>query len=1094
MILKQFSSLSPCLCSDLSLQWGQLSRPYSSTDRSSSLGSMESLDTPTPTTQPYPDSRNSPVDPTLFNNKRDSAYSSFSASSNTSDYATVPLRPGEACSMDNLLQSLGPSCRGYSGGDTSTLGSSSGETPDEAQLIVLKSRSLTRPRPRPVEVKERPSSCCYEDERRGGDFEIIRNGEKGAERKMNPPQPPTRKDSFRATRSRPNVANKRCVSAPIEISSVPCYYDENKSSLNVESGIHNGFPAPEDDDKTGSFKEDTLDSHYLQRQTKDISHIRCDNSANKACNLETTSDHLTDPVTASLALIPSSCPGSLPAESSIEVQGQSHTMHSQTKHSSTGLHRHSAPEKLLATQLQLLQFHTDSSSLEPYNQSNTNDCPLSPCSSQWSHSSLQPMREDQEAHNDLQAHSNKWEGSRSSTPGSVFLEGDDNDGGSSDRLEGMGVNGGCLPPIERQHPWGRSVSVPGDPTEMAAQGRLSSDQILERDFEPLSTAASVDTLLEEQRAVNRERIEGKKEEGETYLKKSNSSRNHRRNRRRSERFATNLRNEIQRKKAQLQRSHGPGGLLCSGETVQEEEGPELNEEGADPDLSAKERNTKVAFASPVSPQNASTTAPVEKSNISSKSNHDVLQTQPQSATYTENNNISRSVQILDPGLLSFGVGIRVVEEPAPAGKARRWRWTPEHKLQPEPEPDRRCGVVGERVLGVTGSRHGVCAFTSSSTSSYSRSSSCSRTEESDILPFADRMKFFEETSKGMSTLNVSSLSSRRQKKNPHHPELLGGELGQHPTQRRYSYQGGIQQESSLLPNTVEARRMSVSTSRERQKEKEREQAREREERARESEERQRERERQREKERQEMELEMESVRLREIQQERERERELELEREEEMERAREMERLRKERGKELEREREKLREEDAQLTSHQDFYGGSGITEKNQDFQHKDNFHSFQPKPPAFSHSQTQNQVSRSAFHPVNQPPQNQQPLPRGYTVRSCTPTEVRVLLSLKNVCLILVCKHVTYICMLQPKYRSTTSETPSAQGHCSLCLHLDHRSAPDLIFSILCLIVTSNHFVQNCFYIQVIFLVFSTVLNYKQIFSSRLTTPNNSL
>ncbi|KAI4789292.1 hypothetical protein KUCAC02_035337, partial [Chaenocephalus aceratus] len=95
------------------LQWGQLSRPYSSTDRSSSLGSMESLDTPTPTPQTYSDSHISPVDPTLFNNKRDSAYSSFSASSNTSDYATVPLRPGEACSMDNLLQGLGPSCQGY---------------------------------------------------------------------------------------------------------------------------------------------------------------------------------------------------------------------------------------------------------------------------------------------------------------------------------------------------------------------------------------------------------------------------------------------------------------------------------------------------------------------------------------------------------------------------------------------------------------------------------------------------------------------------------------------------------------------------------------------------------------------------------------------------------------------------------------------------------------------------------------------------------------------------------------------------------------------------------------------------------------------
>lgn len=955
---------------------------------------MESLDTPTPTTQPYSDSRNSPVDPTLFNNKRDSAYSSFSASSNTSDYATVPLRPGEACSMDNLLQSIGPPCRGFSGRDTSTTGRSSGGTPDEAQLIVQKSRSLTRPKPRPVEVKERPSSCCYEDERRGGDFEIIRNGEREAEKKLNPPQPPTRKDSFRATRSRPNAASKRCVSAPIEISCNPCHYDESKSSLSVESGIQNGFPAQDDDDKTDSFKGETLDSCHLQRQTEDSSHIRCDNSVGEVCNLETISDHLTDSVTASQALITSG-PGSSSIESSIEVEGN--IMHSQTKHSSTGLHRHSAPEKLLATQLQLLQFHTDSSSLEPYDQPNTDDCPSPRCSTQWSHPSLQPTKEDQEAQNHLHAHSNKWEGSRSSTPGSVFLEGDDDRRGLNDRLEGMGVNGGCLQPTERQHPWGRSVSVPGDPTELSVQGKLSSDQILERDFQPLSTAASVDTLLEEQRAVDRKGSEGKKEEGEANVKKSNSSRNHRRNRRRSERFATNLRNEIQRKKAQLQRSHGPGGLLCSGETVQEEEGPELIEEGAQSDLSPK-TSTKVAFASPVSPQDPSTTSPVEAAKISNESNRHALPTQPQSTVYTETNSTSGSVQILDPGVPTFGVSIRVVEEPAPAGKARRWRWTPEHKLQPE--PDRGCGDVGERVLGVTGSRHGVCAFTSSS--SHSRSSSCSRKEESDILPFADRRKFFEETSKGLPALNVSSLVSRKQKKNTHHPELQGGELGQHPTQRRYSYQGGIQQESCLLPNTLEARRMSVSSSRDRQKENEREEARLREERAREMEERLKERESQQEREKQEMELEMKSARLREIQQEREqeervrlwereRERELQLEREREMERAREAERLRIEREKELEREIEKLREEDAQLASRQLFYGSSGIIEKHPDFQHKDNFHSFQSKPEGFSHCQTQNQVSRSAFHPVSQPREKQQPLHQGHTARSCTPTEVRM-------------------------------------------------------------------------------------------------------
>ncbi|XP_034071976.1 protein Shroom4 isoform X2 [Gymnodraco acuticeps] len=922
------------------LQWGQLSRPYSSTDRSSSLGSMESLDTPTPTPQTYSDSHISPVDPTLFNNKRDSAYSSFSASSNTSDYATVPLRPGEACSMDNLLQGLGPSCQGYPVGDTSTLGSSSSEAPDDLQLIVLKSRSLTRPRSKNVEIKVRPSSCCYEDERRGGDFEIIRNGEKAAERKMNPPQPPTRKDSFRATRSRPNAANKRCVSAPIDISSVP-FHQEVKSSLNVESGIQNGFPAPEECGE--NFKEDTLNSHYIQRQTEDIRHIRCDISANKDYNTETTSE------TSSLVPMTSLCPSSLPAESSMDVQERSRITHSEIKHSPTGLHRHSAPAKLLATQLQLLDCDSDASSLKPRNPSDTSDPSLSSSSSQWSYSSLQATREDQEtSYNHPNGPSNKWGGSRCSTPGSVFLEDDE------ERLNGSTV--------EHHHPWGRSASVPGDPTGSSIKGQLSSDQILERDFQPLSAAASMDTLLGEQRAVDRGNIE-ESVVGED-MKRSPASRNHRRNRRRNERFATNLRNEIQRKKAQLQKSRGPGGLLCSGETVKEEEGPDLNEEGDEQDLPVQERITKVAFARPVSPQiDAITTAPVEKAS-------DVLQTQ--STSYTQDNNLSRSVQILDPGVPHFGVGVRVVEEPAPAGKARRWRWTPEHKLQPEPESERRCRILDKDPLGLTGSRHGVCAFSSSSSSSYTRSSS--RKDESEILPFADRMKFFEETSKSISGLN---MSSRRQKKPVQQSEHQGGEIGQHPTQRRYSYQGGLLQESDLLSNSVEARRLSMSTSRERQKEKEREQAREREERAREREREERLRERERD-------LEMERARLREREREervrqweRERERELELERE----KAREQECLTKERKEELKREKER---EDAQLSSHQEFYG---VKDRNQDFQHI-----FQPKPQTFSHSQTQNQVPRSAFHPINtpsQPMESQQPLQQGHTARSYTPTEM---------------------------------------------------------------------------------------------------------
>ncbi|NXJ00175.1 SHRM4 protein, partial [Psophia crepitans] len=85
--------------SELSLQWNLLSR-HCSTDRSSSIGSMESLDQPS---QAYYEGDRSPVDQGMYHSKRDSAYSSFSASSIASDCA-LSLRPEEAASVDSGLQ------------------------------------------------------------------------------------------------------------------------------------------------------------------------------------------------------------------------------------------------------------------------------------------------------------------------------------------------------------------------------------------------------------------------------------------------------------------------------------------------------------------------------------------------------------------------------------------------------------------------------------------------------------------------------------------------------------------------------------------------------------------------------------------------------------------------------------------------------------------------------------------------------------------------------------------------------------------------------------------------------------------------------
>lgn len=122
-------------------------------------------------------------------------------------------------------------------------------------------------------------------------------------------------------------------------------------------------------------------------------------------------------------------------------------------------------------------------------------------------------------------------------------------------------------------------------------------------------------------------------------------------RRRSERFATNLRNEIQRRKAQLQKSRGPGAQPRGEEPVEEAEEPA---EGSPSPAPSEDGRSCVGDTLP-GPE---------------------------------------------------------VERVAPS--RGRWRWSPEHKLQPQRSPSPREHKAAEEAV---------------------------------LLPFADRRRFFEESSR-----------------------------------------------------------------------------------------------------------------------------------------------------------------------------------------------------------------------------------------------------------------------------------------------------------------------------------------------------------
>ncbi|XP_062372214.1 protein Shroom4 isoform X2 [Sardina pilchardus] len=760
--------------SDLSMQWRPLSRHHSN-----SGGSMESLETPPPPSQSYFDSQLSPVDPAIFNNKRDSAYSSFSASSNTSDY-TVSLRPDDSSSMDNILQGLGPGRP-----ELRPPSSASGPGDLQEEPVSLKSRlAFLRP-----EVKTRPSSYSYEDEHRG------------------PPQPPARKDSFRATRARPGVLDKRCTSAPVGIPTPPSCLVEDQQRRHTISEKGNGF----ENGKIGRWRDSkgsSLETYYIiTSDTEPCTHQGQDGESKN--NLQ--ENHLQNLLKGSPSPMPQlteSLTAGSDTEKPLDVQFKPENNHL------FGSHQYSPTENLLATQVQLGEFCNDQS-----------DGPLSD-HNRWSQPLLAPPEEQRDPSSPDSISTNKWSGSRCSTPGSSDIP-----RWVKPSVDAETLNASAPPP----HVWGRSISVPGEQVNGfpgSARSASSYSPALEQQFQPISSAVSMDAMLEE---CHENKDRGRRDEDGEILKpyqKSSAARQLRssKSRRRNERFATNLRNEIQRKKAELQKSRSPVGLLDCGETVKEEESSDFLAEGEetlkreDILIPPPERQPSDYPGNPhVSHSGHEEFPPSEqlsKQLVPTSSHPTAILHQPLVSPPRDQRpsglDAACIVEHLPPKL-DYG---RKVEEVSGASKARRWHFTPENKLQPETDPVEKRRVKGEAPLPP--SRSGGPPRTNPPP--FSRSSS-RRDVESDILPFADRRKFFEETSRNLShsVSNLSRMNMPPQKTERSwcQPNTSTLEPARPPSQqafRRFSYQGGLQQDGlyrSTGDSRMDNRRQFVSASPER---------------------------------------------------------------------------------------------------------------------------------------------------------------------------------------------------------------------------------------------------------------------------------------
>ncbi|XP_067327695.1 protein Shroom4 isoform X2 [Anolis sagrei] len=566
---------SGCDTSDLSLPWSPLSR-HCSTDRSSSLGSMESLG---PAGQNYLEGSLSPIDQAMYQDKRDSAYSSFSASSNASDSA---LRPEEGSSTESATQQqpLPPDPRYL-------------QTGSEGVDPAVGSRA-GQPRTR-ISVQSTPSA----------------------------PQPPIRQDSLRACNplpeGPPNPKGRWTsdTSLCVRGQESPSSTGHNKDSLATEQYY-------------------LLSSHTDQVMEKEVP--RAESLLNEGDEgvCPTEDQHL---------------------ERKNDENRRDH--HPDVSWSGPLGHRHSAPEHLLAAQLQML------------NVSHAQDDP------QWT---VSPLHMEQKSPN---AWKNQVQ-NRQRSPEQV-----------EETDLRLSTKEGTKCPLERP----RSASV-----EMPPALSVQHKKMLGNGDPPVPSNA----LTEGIRDAGESRPAAKK--GVLAPHRSAQMR------RRSDRFATNLRNEIQWRKAQLQKSKGSAALLFGEEAVEEAEEPPRSPSGLEtPSWSPTPPPKAPSPLPPPPPPPSLVESRPQRSGPSIKRWSSELSVFGGDGTFRSPGPESR---LRAPG------PERPPKSPLPPvpGCGGRWRWSPEHKLQPNngsPQP----------TEPESPSRH---------------------SEESGLLPFADRRRFFEESSKPLS--------------------------------------------------------------------------------------------------------------------------------------------------------------------------------------------------------------------------------------------------------------------------------------------------------------------------------------------------------
>ncbi|KAM6143164.1 protein Shroom4 [Erethizon dorsatum] len=664
---------SGCNTGDVCVQWCPLSR-HCSTEKSSSIGSMESLEQPGQATY---EGHLLPIEQNMYPNQRDSAYSSFSASSNASDCA-LSLRPEEAAPADCITQGLGPAKapNAEANGSETSGGSQHTNTGHLTSNSQMSSHS----------------QGAYHS----GPAKTVRG----------PPQPPVRRDSLQASKAQLLNGEQRRASEPVD-----SLQQKEKTSLDTVLSPRNPhrFCCLSGQDHVTSKEHQNCELGQPPESSQQGSEHLLMEASLKTCDKAASRDSsLLNETPAELTKAPSF--GSPP-----HLTGP------------TG-HRHSAPEQLLASHLQHVHLDPRGSkgmehpaeqdshqwTLSPLHSSHKGK--KSPCSSTGG-SQDQPSRERKTRPMEDRPLSSGLKSQSSSPHGEV---------------DGCPPERGFLDPNRASRPGG----------DLASQQPAASCSLFQqtKDCSSATKVAGSTEVMEEGDSEPKEcsRMGGRRSRGPRGRSIQN--------RRKNERFATNLRNEIQRRKAQLQKSKGPLSQVCDTQEPVEKT-QELPES---PPFPASNSSLLSSYKNPPSPKDKL----FNKSMIFRARSSECLSQGPES--HESRTGLEGQISPGQrPGQSSMGLNTWwKASDPFISDSERgnayhgvcggRRGWSPEHNLPP----------------------HVALAMEGPSSPSDNKELKASITqagEEATLLPFADRRKFFEESSKSLSTSHLPGLTTHSNK-------------------------------------------------------------------------------------------------------------------------------------------------------------------------------------------------------------------------------------------------------------------------------------------------------------------------------------------